>query len=366
MLSFSSVITPKSFSSSFSFSGTGLTWGGVGATTPRVGQGLEPRRWRSAGLPRRAAHAGGQAPPPAEAKDQPQRALPARAAAAPVPPPAVSRGGAAARGGASAIPGPRRGEVAAADPGPAEAEGAGGRGPDSAGRAMLVSAGRPRRCVAARPGPAWPGPAGREGGGAGPGSESRRGERGKGRSGPARPPAFLLPGALPARERGGGGGGRPARSWIRPRAGPERGGRELRSQNASPPSGCGSAPLAAPAPQDLLDRRGAARSLPPSPAFPRDRGPCMARAPRWLPQPFRPAPAALRPRACPPAALAVPPSAPGLPTPAIPGPSPPTTLPSFLPVACNRISSLEELLITEEKVTCGIFLLIFDTHKDVC
>lgn len=175
----------------------------------------------------------------------------------------------------------------------------------------------------------------------GPALSHAAGNGGKGaRARPARLPFFsrarsrprsagaAVVAARPARGSGPGAAGRAGAG--RPRA--------AHSERFAP-AGVRERPAGCPAPQDLPGRRGAARSLPSSPSFPRDRGPRMARAPRWLPQPFRPAPAALRPRARPPAALAVPPSAPGLPTPAIPGPAPPSPLPSVFPCELLSVTS---------------------------
>lgn len=156
-------------------------------------------------------------------------------------------------------------------------------------------------------GPAQPDPARRDAKAAarGPALSHAAGNGGRGGGArPARPPAFLLPGALPAPERGGGGGGCPARSWIRPRSrGPGRSGEAANCALGTHRLRRGAgAPRWLPRPRGICPAAGgAARSLPPSlrpsPAFPRDRGPRMAGAPRWLPQPFRPAPVALRPRA---------------------------------------------------------------------
>lgn len=190
---------------------------------------------------------------------------------------------------------------------------------------MLVSAGRPRRCVAARPGRArtgrgggsgFAGPRPRGPGGAGPGTESRRAERerGKGRLGPACPPARLSsPGRVPgsvAREaagavvrlarRSGLRSRRPVRSgeaancalkMHRPRWGGSSPRRLPRRRQTCPP-----ASLPAPSP-------GLAGSPFRLPALPRDRGPRMAGAATVAARAFPARPAALRPRARPPAPL---------------------------------------------------------------
>lgn len=116
------------------------------------------------------------------------------------------------------------------------------------------------------PGPARPGPAGREGGGAGPGTESRRGERGKERSGPTRPARLLFFSRARSRPRSAGAtmvAARPARGSDPGAAGRAGAGRP-RTAHLKRIAPVRSAPLAAPAPQDLPGRREAACSFPPS------------------------------------------------------------------------------------------------------
>lgn len=155
-------------------------------------------------------------------------------------------------------------------------------------------------------GPAQPGPARQDGTAAarGPALSHAAGTGGRGgRARPARLPA-RLPFFSRARSRPRSAGAavlaaRPARGSGPGAAGRAGAGRPrtAHSERIAP----GGVRAGCPGPAGSARPPAAARSLlpsvRPSPAFPRDRGPRMARAPRWLPQPFRPAPAALRPRA---------------------------------------------------------------------
>lgn len=231
-------------------------------------------------------------------------------------------------------------------------------------------------------------------GGAGPGTESRRGEREreKGRPGPACPPAFLLPGAYLAVERG-----RRRELLSASLADPAPGaagrlgaGRPLTAHSkcialvgaGARPAGCpGPARSARRSACPLLPRTGPAlpsASLPsPVTAAPAWPGP-----PRWLPLPFPPAPRVLRPRARPPATPRPRSASPalGLPTPAIPGAARPRPLlscphellsttslgtafgssPAFCPPCprCLLLSPSCILAIPRDPVACGSCLVV--------